>query len=294
MGNTSSGLYDNVLELSKNPYFIYEYNDVAPGIFKIDPDINEKEEEIYLSIREVIPITTEDFDKKINPIIDINSGITYKEMEDDIKEDVPHFVVEKYSDMIYLGYLYSTKTRSGTYYEKLISNIGKDLGAAGIHLYDASRGGKCKNFSLSIQLFISEKKRYNTYYETLGYHNLDINYRTIKKKTSTLIEKYKEVPVKEIIKDIHKDVDRVMKKTELGWSDISFIAYHNNILTTMKKYGNKNLPLLEYLNDLVVKDKCNVIEVLMESELHFKEENKYTIILKNLYQMSYGKYVKYF
>lgn len=247
IGKTSSELYDNVLDIAKNPYFIYEnQEDVNPGIFKIDPDINEKEEEIYLSIREVIPVISEYFEKKINPVIDINSGITYKEIEDDIKKDVPYFVVEKYSDMIYLGYLFSTKTRSGTYYE------------------------------------------------TLGYQNLDINYRTIKKKTTTLIEKYKEVPVKEIIKDIQEDVDKVMKKEELYIDDISFIAYHNNILNTMKKYGNKNLPLLEYLNDLVIKDKCNIIQVLIKSELYFNRPNKYTIILKNLYEMANGEYVKYF
>lgn len=279
MGNSSSSsskVFSNALHLREtNPFYIIYESETRIHHITISDD---SDEEIIFVITEVIP---EDSSKDNTTVfIDKETGKSYTPIEDDIIEKAPCFSVTPFSEMIYLDHLYATRTRSGRFYEELITTIGKDIGAEGVYLEDASKGGKCEDFSLSIQLFISEEKQFQTYYELLGYTNTDIRANIDKTKLIYLLDYTKDISVSMIIESMKSSLDN---------KDV-YVIY-----SILKENGDHSLPLIKYLNELVITGKCTELSLLLSNvNPMLGYISRYFEIFYLLSRLSRGNYVKYF
>jgi hypothetical protein len=296
MGSSVSTPYNTVLEKfpEVDDYTIYVYRKA----YFLLRRAGSKDGSITINIIEIRPVSKSDTEP-VDVYLDAKNK-PYTDLADDIIGSVPNFSVFSYSNYTYLNYLYSTKSRSGKYYETLISTISKEINAAGIWLFDASRGGKCKNFSLSLQLFISSgPKKFQTYYETLGYSfdgNFDEKMRRIE-----FMEKMKNgeiYKIKEYMKEIEYCID-IAREKQLTEQ----LLYIYGILNIFEKHGDTNKNLIEYLNDLIKDNKCLEVSVILSSEyplwiMNASIENKiienFLYILSFLNETKNGVYVKTF
>lgn len=243
-------------------------------------------------------------DKLLEEIYMDEEDRVYTPLENDIIIDTPFFEVYRYSDYIYLGYLYATKSKTGKFYESLISNIGKDISAKGIWLIDGSIGGKCKNLSLSIQLFVSKNdKQHKTYYETLGYELAipsSIGERSnliymIKNGKVFSVQKYID-GINEYLKDVQgKDIKNAFQISQ------NFISLNGILKIIIDSCSDPSMNFIDYLDKLIINGKCLEVQSILLFRVNSYGDDYINETLKNfmdliklLEKSTWGEYVKNF
>lgn len=295
MGNTQGkSPYDNVIEnLDENRSYFYKFKD---GVF-LFKSYGESEDEVNFEIQEVISLT-KNYDKNSEIYFDEISKTNYILRENKSK-DFCELTVNKFDDWVYLAYLRANSFRTGKFMESMIYSFSKKIGAKGIYLIDASRGGKCvsSNLSLSIQLFISSGKYSGkTYYETLGYTPENHNSIVSAKKLAYLIFKNKETTIADYSRSM-KDYIKTYRRED-RW-DRNFI-YIFSALITLFSYGNAKLNLIEYFNYLISNDKCEIMSSILESSYRHPDTSPLKdtklkdlmVTIESLRDVSYGDYSK--
>lgn len=285
MGNTSSSVYNNLKEiLEENPeYFIYEYEG---AYFVLIPEKDSNLIRLYIS--EVREITEKDRTLEKDKELYKSGDNTFISMPEEIVKNTPYLEADPFSDDIYLGYLYATKSRSGRYMEALMSQISKELGAKKIYLLDAARSGPCSRFSTSIQLFISDSKKFTTYYENLGYRNDDPTYIKMKDTLKYLYPKMTSITMDEVLDMVKKEYDTFDKEDESATAN-------SGILTLgfiLMKEGNLDLNIIEYIQYLVKEKRCSILENFMNTMTYIEDPDISTFFI-NLLNIRYGNYYKF-
>lgn len=293
MGNTSSSdsesrVWANLQKIKEdNPdYMFYKFKD---GFFVLEySQYEDFVEKVYIT--EVIPLKKKE--ESVKEIYLDSKEKAYKIIPDNVKEGIPYIEIKKFSDWVYLGYLYASKKRTGKFIESLIVDISKKLKAKGIHLIDASRAGKCSNISLSLQLFISDSKKHMSYYETLGYKRETREYKDKVKLTKKLMESIEKIPMKTFADEIHKHyIDNQNEKhtyrnnTNL---DIFAIGY------ILKEEKNLQLNALEYIKMLIDRGRCYQVNILIDRNFILYDKSPIAKFLTYLEDISYGTYIKQF
>lgn len=259
MGITSSHPYEAIEVTFANPvnYVIYSYQGSNFLLTRRNIEVKDFPDEITIRISELRLV--DKTDKFLSEVYIDDADRVYVPLENDIIKNVPFFEVYRHSEYIYLGHLYSTKSRTGKFYESLIASIGRDISAKGIWLFDASRGGKCKKFSLSLQLFVSkDDKQYKTYYETLGYELINPESKKERAKLIHMIKTGKVFTVKEYINGIQEYLE-VIKNTEyenIYEPTINYLKLNGVLKVIIDLNNDLSLNLIEYINDLINNGKC--------------------------------------
>lgn len=280
MGNTNSTVYENLENiLIDNPdYFIYQYKD---GYFVITPERNY--ESYILYIKEVRPLTKKD--REIKEKIYVSEDQSFVDIPEEIINDVPYLGVDSFSNAIYLGYLYATKSRKGRFMEEMFCQIGRDLGADQIYLYDASKSGPCENFSTSFQLFISDSKKFTTYYENLGYRSDDPQYN----KDKAIVKKLYPKMLEYTLKDIKEMIREEYKNHESSKRNKTTTVFALGYLLSQEKKLNMNL--IEYFKYLIENKRCKDLNILRVGLENIENDEISTFII-NLRSISNGFYYK--
>ena len=303
MGTSGSTPYNTVLEKFPKDfdYIVYEYNGTNFLLQRIPPRENY---DISINIAELRPVSKSD-QEPIEVFLDSDEK-SYTFLEEDILESVPKFTVFSFSDYVYLDFLYATKSRTGKYYESLMSKIAKDIDAKGIWLLDASKGGRCKDFSLSLQLFISEgPKQFKTYYETLGYSFAgDFKDSFSRDEFMSKLKAGNFYAINEYAGEIREYIRRLRESPAKKYpEEIDLFLCVQGVLNIFEEHGDINQNLIMYLNSLINDGKCLEATALLtfgklESAMHGFRENKilenFLYILKFLNETKYGTYVKTF
>jgi hypothetical protein len=300
MGSSSSHPYEIIEKrFNESKYTIYSYQG-SKFLLSSNVSKNSESMELKIFITELRPVVKEDeFIEKV--YMDEDEKI-YVELKDDITKGVPFFEVYRYSEYIHLGYLFSTRNRTGKFYESLISNIGRDISAKGIWLTDASRGGKCVNLSLSLQLFISKtEKQYKTYYETLGYEIASQDSKKLKDKLLYIIKTGKVLSVRKYLESIEEILDSFRKNSSGNldqWKNFIVLTGLHKIIKD--SCTDTSINFIDYLNELVIANKCLEVHTILISHRLY-EKNVKNDTFENfieftylLHESSYSDYIKTF
>lgn len=282
----TSTVFDNLQQIiEENPrHFIYHYKG---GHFLITPEQDENPDFYELTIEELSKAKK---GEDLSTILDVyveDDGTYYATGEENYK-GTPYFQVDRYSDDVYLGYLYATRSRTGRFIEGLICQLAKELGSSRIFLMDASRSGNCENFSTSIQIFISEDKKFSTYYEVLGYRNDDPFHDKHKAALKYLYPKIKDVPMKTLCDEVNRKYGEVQSTSDwihrgkVGLYALGFLFH---------KEKNLNMNIIEYISMLISKGHCESLKILFEN-IYVLDSSNLTKFITYLEEISYGNYYK--
>lgn len=285
-------------------YIIYPYED---GFFSLCGTRDEGKINVF--IIEVVPLTQEEEKKrkkddlKFDEIyVDTETGKAYVKPPQWKKEAVPFFTITAESEWIYLSYLYSSEKRTGRFNESLICDIGRKIGAEGIYLIDASRGGKCgKKSSLSSQLFVSSSKRLKTYYEELGYQVDGVQSNEDRKENIRYVESSSRYKIKDYIIGLEDFLQKMKEKKEYS----NFFYINGLVKFLMETKENDEMTLIDYLDSLIQKEECHIFNAFVEGSVknfrlweikrNYKESEEVIVfftVLSIIENISFGQYYK--